>query len=116
MDDDVVKLLIPYLAHELKGIPVKTEVPEKRPETLVTVNAAGGTKTLFVQQPRIVLDAWARSDYDAAKLINRVTDAMLEAPEHIHIVVQVTINSVYRSDIDDSHRWSASVDILANRL
>ena len=116
MDDDVVKLLIPYLAHELKGIPVKTEVPETRPEVLVTVNPSGGTKTLFVQQPRVVVDAWAQSDYEASKLIDRVTDALLRAYEHIHIIVRVEIDSIYRSDVDNSHRWSATVNILANRL
>ena len=116
MTDDVIELLIPYLKRKLKPVQVATEVPEDRPDVLVTVNRSGGPQDRLTQTQRVVVDAWERSDYAASALINKAVDAILWSKDEILLIVSAEIDSVYRSDVDGAHRWSATVDIFANRL
>lgn len=112
---DLLAELVAYLDGKLDDIKVATEVPDKRPDVLVTLNRAGGELGRFTENQRFTVDAWHTSDIQAAWLIQTASDYLIDAPLELMNVVSVATDSIYRSDVDDTHRWSATVEVFANR-
>lgn len=107
--------LIAHLADVL-DVPVASEVPESRPARMVCLSRTGGGRTRFVETPRFTVDAWGTSDLDAADLLDVACDALVWAPDSIDELVRVGVSSSYRSDVDGAHRWSATIEVLANLI
>ena len=112
---DLLAELVAYLDSKLDDIKVATEVPDKRPDVLVILNRAGGELGRFTENQRFTVDAWHTSDIQAAWLIQTASDYLIDAPLELVNVVSVVTDSIYRSDVDDAHRWSATVEVFANR-
>ena len=112
---DLLAELVAYLDSKLADIKVATEVPDKRPDVLVTLNRAGGELGRFTENQRFTIDAWHTSDIQAAWLIQTASDYLIDAPLELMNVVSVATDAIYRSDVDDAHRWSATVEVFANR-
>lgn len=71
----IERILVAYLTPQLPDVWVATRVPNPRPERLVRVEAAGGTRQNVRQdRPRCIVQAWAQ--YDADLLMAEVVDLL----------------------------------------
>ena len=110
---DVLAELVSYLNSRI-DVPVSTERPANK-KRCVVVRRTGGSGTRFLERPRILVHCWADTDMQAATLAMQVSNAMVEAADHVANISQCTENSRYQNNLDDQHRWSAAFDLVTNR-
>ncbi|HCG61417.1 MAG TPA: hypothetical protein DEV22_03245 [Collinsella sp.] len=109
----VMAEVIAYLKNNM-DVRVASEVPASRPAQMVTVERTGGTGSALLDEPRVDVDTWANSDAEALSLSDEVTELMYRLPDASDTVSEVTRTSQYRSDVDGSHRWTATFNITRN--
>ena len=114
MGNDILAELIDYL-DSVMAVDVSSEVPATRPARFVTVNPVGGAMDKFTANLLYTVQAYGLSDLDASGLLESALSVLFDAPDHIDAVCRVEATSTYRSDYEDSHRWAATVQVLANR-
>lgn len=115
MDNDILAALIAYLGPYL-DVQVSSEVPADRPARMVAIGPTGGNLDRFTAQLMYTVDAYAESDLGASQLLNAALERIVWAHESIDAVCRVSVQTTYRSDTDDGiHRWTATVQIVANR-
>lgn len=108
---DVEAIVVEYLSENLT-CSVSSEVPNPRPDYLVTVERTGGPMALGIDRPTIALQAWAPTRFEAQKLGNRVCATISDIDE-LACVSQVTINSFYNFPTEhDEQRYQLIVDLV----
>lgn len=110
---DEIAEIIAYLSARV-NVRVAAEVPANKPQRLITVGRVGGNGSRYLDNPRIDIDAWAGSDYEASSLLNEVIGYMYDLPGTSDLISEVEKNSQYRSDLDGWHRWTASFNVTRN--
>lgn len=110
---DIVAEIITYLGTKT-STRVAAEVPANKPSNLVTVCRVGGNGTQFLDSPRIDIDAWSDSDYNASTLLDEMVGYMYDLPGVSDLISDVEKSSQYRSDLDGWHRWTASFNVTRN--
>ena len=110
----VLEEIVNYLKDKY-DVKVSTEVPSTRPKRLITVSRVGGGGNVYLSTPRIDIDAWGLSDVDAYCMLESITEDMLALPGNSSLISNVEKTTMYRSDIDGAHRWTASFEITRNR-
>lgn len=106
--------IIAYLAANLGGVRVSSEVPANMPSQLVTVARVGGEGSMMVDMPRVDVDAWSTSDASARALSDEAVRLMFALPGSSQLVSNVSKMGQYRSDVDGRHRWTSTFSIVRN--
>lgn len=93
---DAVSLALPYVRTLLAdpSVTVAAKVPAVRPARLVVLRRAGGTETTrgLQDRPRIDVQAWDKTEFDALALCDRVRAYLRAAPGR---VAGVTLASTF---------------------
>jgi len=101
---DVLSLLVTYLSEET-GVPVRTEVPEERPDVFVSVFRDGGVRSdIRFDRPRVTIWAWAKSETEAYSLVNAIRNAMAELPAKCVEVSSAAEQSTRVNNHSSGHR------------
>lgn len=76
---DVTKILVHELDAAL-GVPCYPTVPADRPDSFVTVECTGGTRTAVLSYPSVAVQSWAATQQAASELAEKVDEAMRSLP------------------------------------
>lgn len=102
----------------LRGEPVTVaaKVPSPRPERHVRVTRVGGPASgRVVDQPLILVEAWAQTDEDASALLNDARAILLRTGRHVPGLFVRRANEVGGPSMDpdpdtDAARWRCTID------
>lgn len=97
---DLLERVTGHLRQRLGGVPVSASVPSNRKSLtkFVTVSRAGGTKTRFLDEPRMVADCHATSIADSYALAEVVADLLAQMPDYDPMVSDAGPCSIYRNE------------------
>ncbi len=119
---DPVRRVRAYLAAELGGTKVATEVPSEASglSTYVVVNPNGGTESDFLDLPSLLLDCHASTDVHAYDLARQVAALMRAMPDRDPFVSHVSTDAPYRngwarSTTPAGHCYSVPCDMTINK-
>lgn len=92
-------------------MPVDADVPKPRPPSFVTVERTGGQRTGVIDNPRVAIQCWGRTRYDAATLAYEV-DGLLDAFAYEPGIHKVERDSLYNfPDSSGSPRYQITASI-----
>ena len=113
---DPIAMTVSILSDALPEVPVQTEVPESRPDRMVTVSLDGGTGDAFIMRPRIGLTCWGRSDMDANGIAVACIEALAGAAEVHPYLSHVALESLARDEWTrtGAARYFAQLDLTIN--
>ncbi len=119
---DPVRRMRAWLASNLGGIPVSTEVPSEAHglEAYVVISPNGGYEDDYLDVPNLLVDCHATTDvhaYDLARLVATIVRAM---PGSDPWVSSATTDAPYRnswarSTTPAGHCFSVSCDLVINK-
>lgn len=97
---DILERVTTHLRTSLGGTHVSATTPHDRRAhaRLVTVSRAGGARTTFLDEPRIVADCHAGSIAESYELAERVADLLAAMPDSDPKVSAVGPCSTYRNE------------------
>lgn len=82
---NVEQILIDYLIPLLPGVTIAADVPNPRPEKLVTIErTGGGADSIVLDRPALMVQCWAKSRVEASNLAYEV-DALILDIDHADI-------------------------------
>ena len=110
---DVIAEIVTYLSRIL-NVPVSSEVPATHPARFVTVGRIGGQDVELLDNPRIDIDTWGMSDFDASSIGESVKVLMFELAHTSALISDVRRATYYRSDVDGYHRYTGTYEIVRN--
>lgn len=111
---DIEATVIRYLSTKV-GYLVASDVPNPRPDYMVTVERTGGPCEYGIDRPTMAIQCWAPTRAEAASLVYEVSDA-LEGITEIEEVVQLSINSTYNWPTEkNEQRYQMVVDLVCYR-
>lgn len=91
---------------------VSTEVPNPRPEKLITIERTGGSSYLGLDRPTLAVQCWAKTRSQAASLAYEVRD-LLDDLDELESVSSVSINSLYNFPTDkNEQRYQIVVNVV----
>lgn len=108
---NVEEILVEHLNGAGLGCEAFMDVPANRPELFVTVERTGGGHDTFRDMPQVVVQAWARSRWEASELADDVAAALWLARFHPRIA-RVTVGSI--SNFPDPDSGQARYQIFAS--
>lgn len=115
---DVLERVTTYLRANLDGVAVSATTPHDRRShaSLVTVSRAGGARSRFIDEPRIVADCYAVSIAESYELAERVAGLLVRMPDSDTMASDVGPVSLYRNEwtVDGSPCHSASCTMTVN--
>ena len=117
-DVDILERTTTYLRSKLGGVPVSASVPAERKSlgSFVTFSRAGGARSAFIDEPRIVADCFAQTIADSYELAERVAVALAGMPADDSKVSDAGPCSIYRNEWaeDGTPCHSVSCPMVAN--
>lgn len=107
----IEKMVRDYLGDELK-IPVYLEYPTKISEKFILIEKTGGS-CKHINSAIIIVQSYAESMYEAAKLNEQMKGAMLNMPQ-LDEICKVSLNSDYNytDTTQKKYRYQAVFDIV----
>ena len=113
---DTTQRVVEILTAALEGVPVSTEVPERRPDRFVTVDLAGDYSTEFVKLPRYAITVWGRTDMDAHSMALSCLDALWLASEDDDYLSACQLETMSRDEWarDGQARYMLAVNLTFN--
>lgn len=107
---DIEAALVAWLAANT-GHHVSTDVPNPRPETLVSVERTGGGVTdLVMDNPTVAIQCWAPTRAQAAEMACGIRD-MLPSFRYEAGIRRVEVNSIANFPAVDSPRYQVVANI-----
>lgn len=101
---------LPLAPASLLGVHFSTDVPENRPERLVTFERVGGAADRFTDNPQVAVQAWAGTRWEAEQLCNAVRVDLNMAFRYHPAVTNVEIGSMVNfPDEFDNQRFQVLV-------
>lgn len=85
------------------GFTACAEVPCDMPHALVTVERVGGASDAYVDRPRVAIQAWADTAYEASKLMEDVNAAVRHACEGMPGISSASLQGCSRHPAADGH-------------
>lgn len=113
---DALERVITYLKRKT-GLPVSQDTRHDRKTTTSHIEVArtGGPTGLFLDEPRLTIDCYAKSGADAYALALAVSSYLADMPGEDDKVSNVDIDSFYRNEwTDGSPCYSVSVSMVIN--
>lgn len=112
---NIEKVIIAYLAPLIPDVRVSGDVPNPRPEKLVTVERTGGEAANIVcDYPRLAIQCWASSRAKAAELAYKVDDLLLDIDDPS--IPDISRSGLYNfPDEAGNPRYQITYDIIAYR-
>lgn len=97
---DSLERVTTYLRTNLAGVTASATTPHDRKshKSLVTVSRAGGTRSRFLDAPRMVIDCHAGSIAESYELAERVSELLVAMPDSDAMVSDVGPCSIYRNE------------------
>lgn len=108
---DIEAFVVRYLNDSLDYV-AATNVPNPRPEKLITVERTGGPESLGIDRPTLAIQCWAPSRAESAALAYEVRDC-LEGLELCDEIGSCSINSLYNFPSEkDEPRYQIVIDVV----
>jgi hypothetical protein len=97
---DLLERVATHLRQRLTGVPVSASIPSGRKSLarFVTVSRAGGARTMFLDEPRVVADCHATSIAESYALAEAVADLLARMPDSDPMVSYAGPCSIYRNE------------------
>lgn len=97
---DLLERVTMHLRQGLGSVPVSASAPSDRKSLneFVTVSRAGGTRSLFLDGPRVLADCHATSIADSYALAEVVADLLTHMPEFDPMVSEAGPCIIYRNE------------------
>lgn len=107
---NIEKEIIQYLSDEMPEIPVYADVPNPRPDTMVSIERTGGVSdSIVIDRPQISIMCWAPSRLEASELAYRV-DKIIRDWDNLH-VVDIERSGLFNfPDADGSPRYQITLE------
>lgn len=116
---DTENLLRQFLQDKLGGVPVKTRIPNPRPDTFVRVwRSGGGAVNRVLDEPLITVESFGADDTVAFQNANVARSALLDHSSQITLVRGISDRSGIYYDPDPvsgSPRYTFTVELSVRR-
>lgn len=111
---DIEAVVIKHLSGKLPYL-VASDVPNPRPDYLVTVERTGGAVKPGIEYPTMAVQCWAPTRAEASTLSQTVESA-LETLDETNEISQVSINSVYNWPTEkNEQRYQIIINLVSYR-
>lgn len=112
---NIEKILIDYLMPLLPDVTVSSDVPNPRPEKLVTVErTGGGADSIVLDRPQVMIQCWAKTRLDAYHLAADV-DHLVSEIDNLELCDIVRTGLYNYPDEHGNQRYRITYQIIAYR-
>ncbi len=105
-------IILEYLSEKL-DVPVYAEEPDDRPDTFVTIEKTGSSRTNLINRATLAIQSYAASLYEAAQL-NETVKEVLDASIELSSISRAELNSDYNftDTATKRYRYQAVYDFV----